>query len=223
MRQEYARLLSDGEAVQWLARGRLSEEDVDATAESARKALSDGFLDSDEGALMYLDHLLNGTIQPQYRHIVIDEAQDVSPIEFKLLSMASTNNWFTIMGDTAQRLTPYRGIRRWGDIGRVFGKNETEVQQARLSYRSNKQITTFNNRVFRLYEPSLETPKPYERDGHWPEWHRHASLGDMYGAVYRRPSSYSVTGRTDECNHRYLGPGPYQPEPLSRVLSGARV
>ena len=183
VRQEYARLLSDGEEVQRLARGRLSEGDANAIAVSARKALNDGFLDSDEGALTYLDHLLNGTIQTQYRHIVIDEAQDVSPIEFKLLSMASANNWFTIMGDTAQRLTPYRGVRRWSDVGRVFGRDETQVQQARLSYRSNKQITTFNNRVFRLYEPSLETPRPYERDGHWPEYHRHASIGDMYGAV----------------------------------------
>ena len=137
--------------------------------------------------------------------------------------MASTNNWFTIMGDTAQRLTPYRGIRRWGDIGRVFGKNETEVQQARLSYRSNKQITTFNNRVFRLYEPSLETPKPYERDGHWPEWHRHASLGDMYGAVIDDlPRIRSLDGLTN-ATIAILARGPYQPEPLSRVLSGARV
>ncbi len=183
VRQEYASLLSDSEAMQRLSQRRLSEEDADAIAESARKALSDGFLDSDEGALTYLDHLLNGTIRSQYRHIVIDEAQDISPIEFKMLSAASMNNWFTIMGDTAQRLTPYRGVRRWGEASRVFGREETEVQQARLSYRSNKQITIFNNRVLRLYEPSLDAPKPYERDGHWPEYHRHASVGDMYRAV----------------------------------------
>ena len=183
VRREYASLLSDSDAMQRLSQRRLSEDEADAMAESAQKAFSDGFLDSDEGALTYLDHLLNGTIRPQYRHVVIDEAQDISPIEFKMLSIASTNNWFTIMGDTAQRLTPYRGIRRWAEASRVFGREETEVQQARLSYRSNKQITTFNNRVLRLYEPSLDAPKPYERDGHWPEYHRHASVGDMYRAV----------------------------------------
>lgn len=183
VRREYVSLLTDHEAVRRLARDRVSEEDADAMAESARKAFSDGFLDSDEGALAYLDHLLNGTVQPQYRHIVIDEAQDVSPIEFKLLGMASTNNWFTIMGDTAQRLTPYRGIQRWSEAGRVFGKDETKVEQALLSYRSNRRITTFNNRVLRLYDKSLDAPKPYDRDGHWPEYHRHASVSDMYLAI----------------------------------------
>ncbi len=179
-RREYVSLLSDSEAMQRLARRRrLSEEDADAIAESVHR----GLMDSDEGALTYLDHLLNGNIQPKYRHIVIDEAQDVSPIEFKMLSIASTNNWFTIMGDTAQRLTPYRGIQRWSEVGRVFGKEETKVEQARLSYRSNKQITLFNNRVLRLYEKTLDSPKPYERDGHWPEYHRHASVSDMHLAV----------------------------------------
>lgn len=183
VRREYARLLSDSEEMQRLARRRLSEEEAEAIAEEAQRAQSDGFLDSDRAALTYLDHLLNDTIRPKYRHIVVDEAQDVSPIEFKMLGIASTNNWFTIMGDTAQQLTPYRGIQRWNEVGRVFGRDETRVEQARLSYRSNKQITLFNNRVLRLYEKALDSPKPYERDGHWPEYHRHSSVSDMHIAV----------------------------------------
>ena len=198
VRQEYASLLGDSEAMQRLSRGRLTEEDAEAIAESAAKALKDGFLDSDAGALTYLDHLLNGTIQPKYRHIVIDEAQDVSPIEFKMLSIASMNNWFTIMGDTAQRLTPYRGVRRWSEAGRVFGREETEGQQARLSYRSNKQITRFNNRVRSLYESSKDAPLPHERDGRWPEYHRHALVTDMDEAVISDlPRIRSLDGLTN--------------------------
>ena len=198
VRQEYASLLGDSEAMQHLSRGRLTEEETDAIAEPAAKALKDGFLDSDAGALTYLDHLLNGTIQPKYRHIVIDEAQDVSPIEFKMLSIASMNNWFTIMGDTAQRLTPYRGVRRWSEASRVFGREETEGQQARLSYRSNKQITRFNNRVRGLYESSRDAPLPYERDGHWPEYHHHALVTDMDEAVISDlPRIRSLDGLTN--------------------------
>ena len=183
VRQEYSSLLSNSEAILRLARGKLSGEDAEAIRTSAQRSLDGGFDDSDEGALTYLDQLLNGTIQPKYRHIVIDEAQDISPIEFKLLSISSTNNWFTIMGDTSQRLTPYRGIKRWSEVGRVLGRDETTVQQARLSYRSNKHITRFNNRVLRLYERNLPSPIPYERDGHRPEYHRHASVDGMYESV----------------------------------------
>ena len=182
-RREYAALLSDAESLQRMARGKLDEADAKALRESARRGLADGFDDSDEGALTHLDHLLNGTIAPKHRHIVIDEAQDISPIEFKLLGLASVNNWFTVMGDLVQRLTPYRGIQRWSEVGRALGRDGTTVQQARLSYRSNKRITRFNNRVLRLYEKSLPAPVPYEREGHRPEYHRHATVEGMYEAV----------------------------------------
>ena len=118
-------------------------------SKSATRIEEQGLDDSDVGALAYLDHLLNGTIERSYRHIVVDEAQDISPIEFKLLAASSTNNWFTVLGDTAQRLTPYRGIRLWRDVERVFGRSEIEVQRARRSYRSSRQITEFNNRILR--------------------------------------------------------------------------
>lgn len=182
-RREYAGLLSDDAELLRAARGKLDEDDAEALRESARRGLADGFDDSDEGALTHLDHLLNGTIAPKHRHIVIDEAQDISPIEFKLLSIASVNNWFTVMGDLVQRLTPYRGIQRWGEVGRALGRDGTTVQQARLSYRSNKHITRFNNRILRLYEKNAPAPIPYEREGHRPEYHRHANVEGMHQAV----------------------------------------
>ena len=182
-RREYAALLSGGDALRRTARGKLSEDDAEALRESAQRGLADGFDDPDEGALTYLDHLLNGTIEPKYRHIVVDEAQDISPIEFKLLSAASVNNWFTVMGDVAQRLAPHRGIQRWGEVGRVLERAQTTVQQARLSYRSNKRITRYSNRVLRLYEKSVPAPIPFEREGHRPEIHRHATVEGMYEAV----------------------------------------
>ena len=142
-----------------------------------------GFFDSDEGALTYLDHLLNGIIEQRYRHIVVDEAQDISPIEFKLLSLASTNKWFTILGDTAQRLTPYRGIHRWRSLDRVLGRSDITVQHARTSYRSNKYITRFNNRILRLFESTLPAPIPFDREGSRVEYHRYANVHAMHRGV----------------------------------------
>ena len=183
-KEEYVSLLSDPEDMARQAKGSLTLENAREMAESARRRLMDGFDDSDLGALAYLDHLLNGTIQSRYRHIVVDEAQDISPIEFKLLSVASSNNWFTVLGDTVQRLTPYRGIRTWKrDLMRVFGLSDMEVQPARRSYRSNKQITVFNNRILRTFDKNIDAPIPFERDGHRVEYNRHLNTGDMYKRV----------------------------------------
>ena len=129
-RREYTALLSDpGRMVALAPRDELSAEIARALAESASKNTANTFGDADSGALAYLDHLLNDTISSRYKHVVVDEAQDMSPIEFKLLSLSSENNWFTILGDTAQRLTPYRGIQRWRNVERVFGRSDIEVQR----------------------------------------------------------------------------------------------
>ena len=182
-RREYAALLRDSELLLAVSQGTLSEKDVQALAESTERMLSAGFQDADEGALTYLDHLFNRTIERRYRHIVVDEAQDISPIEFKLLSLASINNWFTILGDTAQRLTPYRGIHRWRSLDRILGRSDITVQHARTSYRSNKHITRFNNRILRLFESTLPAPIPFDREGSRVEYHRHTNVREMQQSV----------------------------------------
>ncbi len=182
-REEYITLLSDPERMVLLAGANGSHDVAVELARTVVRSRSQRFDDSDLGALAYLDHLLNGTITRSYRHVVVDEAQDISPIEFKLLAASSTNNWFTILGDTAQRLTPYRGIRQWRDVERVFGRSEIEVQRARRSYRSSRQITEFNNRILRTFDKNILAPIPFERESHRVEynWHRNATA--MYQGI----------------------------------------
>ena len=183
VQQEYAASLRDSDLLLGVAQGNLSADNIQALGKSAERMSTAGFFDSDEGAVTYLDHLLNGTIERRYRHIVVDEAQDISPIEFKLLSLSSTNNWFTILGDTAQRLTPYRGIHRWRSLDRVLGRFDITVQHARTSYRSNKHITRFNNRILRLFDSALPSPIPFDREGSRVEYHRHANVHAMQRGV----------------------------------------
>ena len=80
------------------------------------------FVDTDLAPMLYIDHLLNGPVRPEYEHIVIDEAQDVSPLEVHLLLMHSRNGWFTILGDLRQRLTPYRGVSTGKSCGEYSHK-----------------------------------------------------------------------------------------------------
>ena len=180
---EYAALLSDPERMIRLDGPGMPQDVADELAESAVGIRNQGFDDSDIGALAYLDHLLNGTVDRTYRHVVVDEAQDISPIEFKLLAASSANNWFTVLGDTAQRLTPYRGIGSWRDVERVFGRSEIEVQRARRSYRSTRQITEFNNRILRTFDKNIAAPIPFPREGHRVEYSRHRDIAAMYEGI----------------------------------------
>ena len=181
--EEYVAMLSDPDNMVRLSRDHLPEQDANALTESAVQAEKNGFDDSDLGALAYLDHRLNGTVSNRYRHIVVDEAQDISPIEFRLLSLGSVNNWFTILGDTAQRLGLHRGIRSWRELDRVFGRSDIKVQHARTSYRANVHITRFNNRLLRTFDSNIPAPIAFERDGHRVEYHDHSNVEEMYRLV----------------------------------------
>ena len=183
--REYAALLADSDNLVRCSKEAISVEDARSLTETVTQPATANFEDSDLGALTYLDHLLNNTIRRRYRHIVVDEAQDISPIEFRLLNLSSVNNWFTILGDTAQRLTPYRGIRYWWEIKRPLnmGLQSMKVQSARTSYRATKTITRFNNRILRLFDKYISAPTPYDREGHRVEFHRHGSTGEMYQNV----------------------------------------
>ena len=117
---------------------------------------------------------------------MVDEAQDISPIEFRLLTLASSNNWFTVLGDTAQRVGLHRGIRSWRELDRVFGRSDIAVQHARTSYRANMHITRFNNRLLRTFDANILAPKPFGREGHRVEYHSHPKVDEMYLAVVRQ-------------------------------------
>ena len=182
-RDEYVGLLSDPDRMMRLSRSDMERGTADGLAKSANEMRSRGFDDSDLGALAYLNHLLNDTVESKYRHIVVDEAQDISPIEFNLLAASSTNNWFTVLGDTAQRLTPYRGVRGWRELERVFGRSEIEVQHARTSYRSSRRITEYNNRILRTFDKNIAAPKPFDREGPRVEYNRHKNTDEMYRGV----------------------------------------
>ncbi len=182
-REEYVALLANPDRFMRLTGTDAPDDVAEELVKSADRIRIQGFDDSDLGALTYLDHLLNDTIRRRYRHVVVDEAQDISPMEFKLLAASSTNNWFTVLGDTAQRLTPYRGIRIWRDVERVFGRSEIEVQRARSSYRSSRQITEFNNRILRTFDKNIPAPIPFEREGHRVEYIRHRNTAAMYQGI----------------------------------------
>lgn len=76
-------------------------------AQYTKGVLESGMVEKEDLApLSYLKYLTDGFKELiKFRHIVVDEAQDLSPFEFKLLSMLSQNKSFTILGDLSQGIT----------------------------------------------------------------------------------------------------------------------
>jgi len=77
-----------------------------------------------------------------YEHMLIDEAQDYSPVELAfLLDLLSESRSVTLAGDTAQRLLLDNGFSDWRTVLSDLGLSGVEVEPLRLGYRSTQEIT----------------------------------------------------------------------------------
>src|SRR6185436_10996270 len=84
----------------------------------------------------------------RYEHVAIDEAQDLSPVEVKVLLEATTEERsVTIAGDVAQRLVFDNSFRDWRGLLHEAGHDAVEIRPLRLSYRSTAEVMRFARAV----------------------------------------------------------------------------
>ncbi len=80
----------------------------------------------------------------RYRHLAIDEVQDFSPTEVRvLLGCLDDKQSITLAGDTQQHVMRDSGFTSWTDFFRHLGVEGTAVNTLKVSYRSSAQIVQF--------------------------------------------------------------------------------
>ncbi len=80
----------------------------------------------------------------RYRHVVIDEVQDFSPLEVQvLLGCLGKESSITLAGDTQQHVVQEGGFTSWGEFLGELGLSGAEVSTLRVSYRCTREIASF--------------------------------------------------------------------------------
>ena len=130
-----------------------------------------GIIDEDDlPVLFYIHTLLEGIDEKEkFKHIVVDEAQDYSPFQIYLINSLSKGNSLTLVGDLAQGIYHYKGIKSWNDITEgVFNGKATFITLSQ-SYRSTVEIIEFANSTLDAQGLGLKSAKPVLRHGDKPE------------------------------------------------------
>ena len=82
-----------------------------------------------------------GNAELRYRHIAIDEVQDFSPLEVRvLLECLDERRSITLAGDTQQHVVEGGGFTSWTDFLRDLGLSGAEVHTLDVSYRCSREI-----------------------------------------------------------------------------------
>lgn len=167
LRNDYYRLLSNPELLTELGKGFLSEEE---TRLLSSLSVPNNKIDvEDIPALLYFHILTFGKNGTSYSHILIDEAQDFSPLQFSILRLYSRNGSMTILGDIAQGIFAHRGISDWSEIRSIFHKDSFSYEEISQNYRSTREIVEFTNEVLKsTRKGKYSLPKPFNRIGEKP-------------------------------------------------------
>ncbi|MFB7248165.1 AAA family ATPase [Streptomyces populi] len=159
-----ARLLTDAGALERAAEGILDADERRALLwtrpprswKSARWSAAD---------LVLLDEIAGLIEHPEgYGHLVIDEAQDLSPMECRAIARRASFGSLTVLGDLAQGTTPW-AAREWGELLAHLGKPDAAVVPLTAGFRVPGAIVELANRVLDRLGVGVPPARSLRRDG----------------------------------------------------------
>jgi DNA helicase IV len=156
------------------------------TSPASLEAASEGVLEDDERKLMLRDRprrmsdlrwsdqdvplldeartLLTGAPR-SYGHVIVDEAQDLSPMQLLAISRRAVDGSLTILGDVAQATGPVV-YRRWQELQPYLpDEAEMDIEELRHAYRVPAEIMDFALPLLDRIAPEVEPPLAYRKGG----------------------------------------------------------
>ena len=136
----------------------------------------------DDTILLRLHQLIRGPLTQRrkkplrYAHLVVDEVQDISPIELAVLfDTVAKGNPITLAGDTAQKIIETSDFQNWQQVLTLLGQDHVEVSPLKIAYRSTAEIMEVAHHVLGPFAPT--DPAAANRHGAPVELLRFSSSG----------------------------------------------
>ena len=118
----------------------------------------------------------------KYGHIVVDEVQDLSPMQLRMLTRRSLAGSMTVVGDIAQATAPW-APSSWEDIVEHLPRRRpARTVELTVSYRTPAEVLAVASRVLAVAAPELKPPTPVRRTGVEPRMLR-VTAADGPGSV----------------------------------------
>ena len=147
--------------------GTLSEAELDLLALPTDAQVSTWQWSADDVPLLdAADALLNG-VRATYEHIVVDEVQDLSPLQLESIRRRSRAGSMTVLGDLAQGTSPW-AHHSWDAIVQVLRHERVAAEAVELTYgyRLPAEVHEVAMRLLPEAAPGLSHPRALRSSGH---------------------------------------------------------
>jgi len=135
------------------------------------------------------------TIEKLWRfgHVIVDEAQDLTPMQWRMVARRARRRSMTIVGDLAQRSIGEPGA--WADhLPESIG--EFDYRELSVNYRSPAEINELAAAILADLAPELTAPKSIRAVGMRPETVRVESLATDLSEIVAWERAENRAGRT---------------------------
>ncbi|MEV6835268.1 UvrD-helicase domain-containing protein [Streptomyces sp. NPDC051133] len=148
------RLLTDADFLAEHAAGLLDEDEQKTvlwakpvrSVKSAKWSAADAVLIDEAADLTQRTHSLG--------HVVLDEAQDLSPMQYRAVGRRCTTGSATVLGDLAQGTTPW-ATRSWAEALAHLGKQDGIIEELTAGFRVPTDVITYASRLLPHIAPGL--------------------------------------------------------------------
>ncbi|NYH54646.1 DNA helicase IV [Nocardiopsis arvandica] len=138
-----------------------------------------------------------------YGHVIVDEAQELSPMAWRTVMRRVPTRSLTVVGDVAQTSSA-AGARSWTAALEPYARDKVHVERLRVNYRTPAPIMAVAADVLREAAPDEEVPESVREEGDPPCAVRLASLeeglpGLVDGEIRRIGSGRVAVVTADRC------------------------
>jgi DNA helicase IV len=103
-----------------------------------------------------------------FGHIVVDEVQDLSPMQLRMLARRSLSGSMTVVGDIAQATGPWAPTG-WDDVTRHLSpQRPPRLVELTVSYRTPAEVVDLAAQVLAVAAPGIAPPRPVRQSGYQP-------------------------------------------------------
>ena len=116
-----------------------------------------------------------------YRHVVVDEAQELSDMDWRVLMRRCPSRSFTVVGDLAQRRS-VAGATSWDTMLEPYVPGRWVYRSLSVNYRTPAEIMTVAAALLAVFAPEVEPPESVRACGVQP-WSRRVSEDELPSAI----------------------------------------
>ena len=173
------RVLTSRSALSRAAAGILREgEQAAILRKPAKSGSRDPWTRFDLALLDEAEAFVNGNVA-RYGHVVVDEAQDRTPMELRLIGRRTIRGSMTILGDLAQA-TGVGAATDWFTASEHLGLSAPpKLVELTVGYRVPAAVLDFANRLLRVAAPGVTPARSVREEGDPPSILQCSSLEEM--------------------------------------------